>query len=263
MALRPRGATLNGVPAWVPKVWLCESTGRRPIMRSLRLNGAANNDGYFRMTRRLATVFAFLIFTSPSVMADTEAVAVNGKRVLLKDDHSWEYIKNTPPDNRYARLSVEFTESGAAYCRVGLRLKNDLADKITSIIFMFSAYVDEEVRYETVTKGFQHLKPTNDRFNEITFSGLPCDDIDYIRVHGADRCEVGELNKFTSAKGQCLKLVQVHASDKIVIFKRYENDVLPTQNAKLEEESVNTDESVEERWARELEQKESGVDEFE
>ena len=191
-----------------------------------------------------------------TVLADQEALTLGGKRVLLKDDRTWEYLDQRPADGRYARLEVETLQGGNNYCRLGLRLTNDLADKITSIIFMFSAYVDEEVRYETVTKGFQHLRPTNDLYNEITFSGITCEEIEYVRVHGADRCEIGELNKFTAAKGQCLKLVEVVPTERIAIFKRYEDEAPlaasdPTRAP--DAESENPDESLEERWARELE----------
>jgi hypothetical protein len=178
----------------------------------------------------LATLLAlFIIGSTNNALAGVEAVTINGKRVLLKDDKTWEYLKKTDTESRYARLSVVSVKGGKNYCRIGLRLKNDLADNITSIIFMFSIYVDGNVRYDTITKGFQHLKPTNDMYNEISVSGISCKDIDHIRVHGADHCEIGELNKFSSSKGQCLKLVEVEPSDKVVIFKRYEDKPQQTE----------------------------------
>ncbi len=199
------------------------------------------------MKSTLTILFALLMTTTANTaLAGVEAVTINGKRVMLNKDHSWEYIEDKHPDTRYARLSVANLDGGDNYCRLGLRLKNDLADKVTSIIFMFSAYVNEEVRYETVTKGFQHVKPTNDMYNEITFSGITCGEIEYIRVHGADRCEIGELNKFTVAKGQCLKLVEVEPSDKVVIFKRYEDKAL---------ESIDADETEEESDAKTVKKK--------
>ena len=93
-------------------------------------------------------------------------------------------------------------------------------------------------------------------YTEISFSGISCDDIKYVRVHGADHCEIGELNKFSPEKGKCLQLVEVEPSDKIVIFKRYEDE--PPQQEVVEQkesEKVSGEETVEEKWARELEQK--------
>lgn len=212
-------------------------------------------------------IYLLLILVSMTplspVLAEQEALTLGGKRVLLKDDGTWSYLEDPAADSRYARLEVETLQGGNNYCRLGLRLTNDLADKITSIIFMFSAYVDQEVRYETVTKGFQHLRPTNDLYNEITFNGISCDEIEYVRVHGADRCEIGELNKFTAAKGQCLKLVEVAPSERIAIFKRYEDEAPQAMPEPTQAQPASHEETLEERWARELElnrQSDSGLE---
>ena len=205
----------------------------------------------------IVALFAFLIITlTNTALAEIEAVTINGKRVLLKDDQTWEYMEVKQADARLARLTVASVQVSKNYCLIGLRLQNDLTDKITSLIFNFSAYVNQNVLYDTVTKGFQHLKPTKDMYTEISFSGISCDDIKYVRVHGADHCEIGELNKFSPEKGKCLQLVEVEPSDKIVIFKRYEDE--PPQQEVVEQkesEKVSGEETVEEKWARELEQK--------
>jgi len=164
------------------------------------------------------------ILAGNCALADIEAITTNGKSVLLKNDNTWQYIETEQVATRYAHLSVVNKQGGDNYCRLGLKLKNDLADKITSIVFRFSAHNQEDIRYDTVTKGFQHLNPTNEGFREITFAGISCEEIKYIRVHGADRCEIGELTKFSAEKSECLKLVQVEGSDKIVIFKRYNDE---------------------------------------
>ncbi len=205
------------------------------------------------MKNRLLSLFALLIISSAnSALAGLEAITINGKRVTLNSNHTWEYIQDEKSTARYAHLSVANLQGGSSFCRLGLKLKNDLADKINSIVFMLSAYIDEEVRYETISKGFQHLKPTQEMYNEITFSDISCDEIQYIRVHGADRCEIGELHKFSPEKGKCLKLVNVEGSDKVVIFKRYE-DQAPVQE--VVETKKTQAETVEERWARELARK--------
>ncbi len=176
----------------------------------------------------------FFILTGNSALADIEAITVNGKSALLKNDNTWQYIETKQSDSRYAHLSVANKQGGDNYCRLGLKLKNDLTDKITSIVFRFSAHNHEDILYDTVTKGFQHLKPTNEGFKEITFAGTPCEEIKYIRVHGADRCEIGELTKHSTEKGECLKLVQVETNDKIIIFKRYNDDPIETEAPEAE-----------------------------
>ncbi len=166
----------------------------------------------------------FFILTGNFALADIEAITINGKSVLLKNNNTWQYIEIKQADARYAHLYVVNKQGGDNYCRLGFKLKNGLADKITSIVFRFSAHNHEDVLYDTVTKGFLHLKPTNEGFKEVTFSGMSCEEIKYIRVHGADRCEIGELTKHSAEKGECLKLVQVEANDKFVIFKRYNDE---------------------------------------
>jgi len=178
----------------------------------------------------------FFILAGNSALADIEAITINGKSVLLKNDNTWQYIETKQTDARFAHLSVANIRGGANYCRLGLKLENDLADKITSIVFRFSAHNQEDILYDTVTKGFQHLKPTNEGFKEITFSGMSCEEIKYIRVHGADRCEIGELTKHSAEKGECLKLVQVEASDKVVIFKRYNDEPIEAEAPETETE---------------------------
>ncbi len=201
-----------------------------------------------------ALIALLFILTGNTALADIEAITVNGKSVLLKNNNTWQYIETKQADTRYAHLTVVNKQGGDNYCSLGFKLKNGLADKITSIVFRFSAHNHEDVLYDTVTKGFQHLKPTNEGFKEVTFSGMSCEEIKYIRVHGADRCEIGELTKHSAEKGECLKLVQVEANDKIFIFKRYHDE---PQEEKVEEnievQAEAEEETIEEKWERELE----------
>ncbi len=193
-----------------------------------------------------ALIALLFMLAGNNALADIEAVTINGKSVLLKNDNTWEYIETKQPDVRYAYLSVVNKQGGDNYCRLGLKLKNGLADKITSIVFRFSAHNQEDVLYDTVTKGFQHLKPTNEGFKEIIFSGMPCEEIKYIRVHGADRCEIGELTKFSAERSECLKLVHVETSDQIVIFKRYSDKPVETEapDARMNTEQLPEDDAL-------------------
>jgi hypothetical protein len=176
-------------------------------------------------------MFACLLMLSVALsQAEMELLAPDGKRVLLKDDMTWQYIEQADApgsQDRYAHLSVAFVDEKAASCRIGLRMRNGLADGIDSIVLRFSAFTKDDILYETVSKGFHSLKPTNNQHQEISFRGIPCSDIKGIRVHGGDRCSIGELNKFSDAPGQCLGKVAIEASDKISIYKRYSDKVSP------------------------------------
>ena len=183
------------------------------------------------MKTTVKRMFACLFMVSSAIShAEMELLAPDGKRVLLKDDMTWQYLEEaiTPgsPD-RYAYLSVAFIDEKAASCRLGRRMRNGLADGIDSIVLRFSAFTKDDILYETVSKGFHSLKPTNTQHQEISFRGVPCSHIKTIRVHGGDRCSIGELNKFSDAPGQCLGKVSVEASDKISIYKHYSEKASP------------------------------------
>jgi hypothetical protein len=70
-------------------------------------------------------------------------------------------------------LSVAFVDEKAASCRIGLRMRNGLADGIDSIVLRFSAFTKDDILYETVSKGFHSLKPTNNQQQEISFRAYP------------------------------------------------------------------------------------------
>lgn len=46
----------------------------------------------------------------------------------------------------------------------------------------------------------------------MRFNGIDCDEIDRVKVGGGDRCEMGDLDKFSNAKGACLSHVRVEPS---------------------------------------------------
>jgi hypothetical protein len=150
--------------------------------------------------------------------AAMEVTAPNGQRVLLKDDNTWEYIA---PDEseRYLLLSVARKVELPNACRFGLRLTNLAAVKLQSIVPQFSAYNRDSVVFETVFAAFTQIKPTQEQYQEITFKGIRCEDISRITVHGADRCSVGDLTKFSPATGVCLKYIRVEESPLVAISK--------------------------------------------
>lgn len=177
--------------------------------------------------------FACLLMLSGAMAhAEFDLIAPDGKRVLLKDDMTWEYVDQanvrTNP-GRHAYLSVETVDDKGASCRIGLRMRNGLADEIGNIVLSFSAYTENDILYETVTKDFHTLKPTNNQYKEISFRGVQCKDIKSIRVHSGDHCTIGELNKFSDAPGQCLEKVAIEASNKISIYKRYSDKAAPSK----------------------------------
>jgi hypothetical protein len=77
----------------------------------------------------------------------------------------------------------------------------------------FSVYRANGVMYDSAFMGFSFLRPGDTQQRDIRFDGINCQDIARVKVGGGDRCEMGELDKFSSGRGKCLALVRVVESD--------------------------------------------------
>ena len=149
-----------------------------------------------------------------------EVVTPNGRHILLKDDHTWEYLEvEQLPAGESALLEVVNIKELRNTCDIGFRLTNNLPYKIKSLVPRFSAYTGDNVKFETRSKSFNSIKPTRSQYQKVRFIGIACQDISHIKLHGADRCTMGPFTKFDSGEGECLKRVYVQESDLIKIIK--------------------------------------------
>ena len=172
----------------------------------------------------LAASLAF----SHAAWADFELAAPDGRRILLKDDGTWRYVDATgnPPggdakEQGEAILTLERRIERGNNCRFEVRLVNSLPYEIRSLVPYYSAYRADGVLYDTVSSGasFAAMKPGDTLRREFDFVGIPCREIARVQVGGGDRCNMGDLDKFSEAKGQCLARVRVVASD-LVPFEK-------------------------------------------
>jgi len=157
------------------------------------------------------------------VIRTSEGVVVvkpDGGRVLLRNDHTWEIIEVEQDDPTMSALISVANISGLRNaCKIGLRLENNLGYKIKSLIPSFSAYTTKGVLYETVSKSFSSIKPTKKQYRQIQFIGITCEEIGHVRIHGAEHCSMGQMDKFNEAEGECLSHIHVKASDLVKITK--------------------------------------------
>jgi hypothetical protein len=186
----------------------------------------------------------------PHAVADFELTAPDGRRILLKDDNTWRYLDSKdakaapgaaskeavakadaakdgkdkgakdadktaekPKDQGEAVLYLDGKVDGNRICRYQLRLTNNLPYEIRSLVPEFSVYRGNGVMYDSVFMGFSFLRPGDTQQREIRFDGINCQDVARVKVGGGDRCEMGELDKFSAVKGKCLSLVRVVASE--------------------------------------------------
>lgn len=168
-----------------------------------------------------------LLATAPAARADFELTAPDGRRLLLKDDGTWKYqdakekdaavAKNQPPEE--ALLQFEQKVERGPHCRVVMRLVNTLPYEIGHIVPSFSAYRANGTMHETVTVGFQSVRPAESLQRAVEFTRIACADIARVQVSDADRCQMGDLNKFSPANGQCLARLRIAPSTSIKFDK--------------------------------------------
>jgi hypothetical protein len=160
---------------------------------------------------------------SHAALADVELTGPDGRRILLKDNGTWRYVDakdkdqadDKSKDEGEAVLRLERKTAFGNNCRFTLRLVNNLPYEIRSLVPYYSAYRANGVIYDTVSSNsaFALLKPGDAQVRELEFRGIPCQDITRVQVVGGDRCEMGELDKFSALKGRCLARVRVVESD--------------------------------------------------
>ena len=171
---------------------------------------------------------------------DFEVTAPDGRRILLREDGRWRYIdpkgaaaeaekkadSESEGGDRQAQekekpkkdvgevvLSVERKLDGNRICRFALKLVNNLKFEVRSFVPEFKAYRTSGVVYDTVFGAFQFIRPGDNQVREIRFEGIGCADITRLQVTGGDRCEIGDLDRFSPVKGVCLSYVRVVESD--------------------------------------------------
>ena len=156
---------------------------------------------------------------SHAALGDFELTAPDGRRLLLKDDGTWRYLEAKGKERADDQtregelvLLLERKWERASNCRFEVRLTNNLPYEVRSLVLSYSAYRATGVMYDTVSSGFGSLKPGNTQLREIEFAGIPCQAIVRVHVAGGDRCEMGDLNKWSYEQGKCLARVRVMES---------------------------------------------------
>ena len=163
------------------------------------------------------------IALSHAAQADFELTGPDGRRILLKDNGTWQYVEAMNKDQAEdktkevgeAVLLLESKIERGNGCRFVVRLVNNLPYEIRSLVPYYSVYRGNGVIYDTLSSAssFTGLKPGDNQVREIEFRGIVCQDIVRVQVLGGDQCEMGDLNKFSEGKGKCLARVRVVGSD--------------------------------------------------
>lgn len=165
----------------------------------------------------------------PAAGADFELKDEQGRRILLKDDGTWRYLEAPAPgdaasapaqEQARAELALAKVQDPPGGCRFELTLINTLPYDIRSIVPQFTVYRSNDVAYSTQSASFGPVRPGDQISRSLQFRGIACTDIAKLQVHGGDRCDMGDLNKFSEANGQCLARIRVPPSALLRFEKR-------------------------------------------
>ncbi len=185
--------------------------------------------GIFMRTTYILSFLLLLSACTPNIAPNIYATTETGTRVVLKGDSSWEYAqsttdsKTTTEEQKKDKTKVDLKVVGkwdaGVSCRIGLSLTNRKAQFIRNLGIEFTAFVKNDLEFETLIVGFYGIKPTKYQYREAIFN-TPCKNIQHILVHGSDYCSIGEdLVKFSTTVGECLEAINVEKSELINIHK--------------------------------------------
>ena len=161
----------------------------------------------------LATLFG-------AASADFQVVGPDGRRILLKDDFTWSYVSDRTGTGREKLiLSIGGMTQSSGRCSFWVQLENRSSTMIRSLVPQVSAMTRSGTAYETVFAGFSFVKPTRTSSKQIRFKGIDCKSIAYLKVSGADRCNMGDLTPATATSGQCLARIRIQPTETIRVSK--------------------------------------------
>ena len=146
--------------------------------------------------------------------APIELTAPDGRTVRLNDDQTWEYVESAAGSvPQVLTLRLERKIDAPRGCGFGMRLINGASYKVVSLIPRVSAFDNRDVRFDTVYVAYSGIKPTLEQYREFHFKGIPCAEIARLKLHGGDRCNMGDLDRFIAEKGVCLARIRLEPSD--------------------------------------------------
>ena len=156
----------------------------------------------------------------PLAHADFELKDDKGRRILLKADGTWRYVDapsaataSEPATLQQAELQLERRQDVPGACRFEMVLTNSLPYEIRVLVPEFTAVRANDVAYTTQPVAFGPLRPGDRARRGLQIEGIACADIARLDVKSGDRCEMGDLNKFSEPNGQCLVRVKVLPSE--------------------------------------------------
>ena len=105
-------------------------------------------------------------------------------------------------------------------CKYGLTLTNHLPYGITNISFRFTAYTKDGPLQQQVLRNFIEIDPGESEYREIEFTGTTCTRIDHIEITDPGRCAMGDLSRFSSQPGDCIRHVHIAKTSYVKLVQK-------------------------------------------
>ena len=100
-------------------------------------------------------------------------------------------------------------------CQFQFELHNRQPYEVRSLIPDIKVFRKGSGFYVENTVPFSGVLPGDRQLRNTVVRGLDCDQVERLQVAGGDRCDMGDLNKFTDGKGLCLARVRVESDVKM------------------------------------------------
>ena len=88
-----------------------------------------------------------------------------------------------------------------------------------NLAIRFSVYKSESLPYDSVTRSFSEIKPTDSQYRKLLFRGISCSGIHHIQVEDPGRCSMGDLDRFSAQPGDCIEHIRVERNELVNIAK--------------------------------------------
>ena len=151
---------------------------------------------------------------------DIQGITLDGRKVLLKGDQTWDFIETEAGDPASsAVLSVTKVWEMQDACRFQFRLQNNLGYKIGALVPRLAVHNSEGIMYDSKSISFTTIKPTKREYSEVQFDGIGCHEMSAVTVVDASRCRMGDIDQWNEEPGECLSRVYVEPSELINISK--------------------------------------------
>jgi hypothetical protein len=168
----------------------------------------------------LIVLASFDVTAQAAPEGQLKAVTSDGRQVLLNNDRTWTFVESAVGDpSRSAVLSVVNVREMHDACGLDFRLQNNFGARISSLVPRIAVYNKAGVLFDSQSLSFASIKPTEDKYTKIQFTGIGCADIGNLKVSDAQHCRMGDIDMFNEEEGECLSHVYVEPSQQINISK--------------------------------------------